>query len=320
MKKKRSKSVLKLYRAAELVSYYRVLGQVTRKIEKSLNIFLDSCYVNPKTLSSTDASPGVHPMKKTLLFLLTAAIGVSLCAPAQTVTSVNAVGMVKRTVKANGLTFVGINFEQSGTPTVDAVIGNQLTGGTSTSASDNIIAWDPSTLSYKTFWKVSGTGNPAFDGKWFIANTLTPANITLEPGKGFWVLSRRMTPQEITLSGEVPSAPIVVDLVSGLSQIGFPYPVTMTLNDPANGIAAAANGGTSTSASDNIILWDVDSQTYTTYWKVQGTGNPSFDGKWFLANTLTLSNASIEPGQGFWFHKKGLTNASWEPPKPYLWP
>jgi len=241
------------------------------------------------------------------------------------VTSVNAVGMVKANVKGGGLTFLTTPFNSTDT-SIDSVIGDQLTGGLSAGQSDRIIAWDSDTSAYAAYWKVTGSGDPAFDGKWFIDDGSfppTPAEINLSPGDGFWVQSRQAEDQDLILSGEVPDAAIQVSIPVGLSQIGFPYPVSISVNDSGFGITSMATGGLSAGQSDRLIFWNPDTQSYTALWLVEGSGDPTFDGFWHIddgAFPPTQANVTVEPGIGFWYQRRDASPDNWSPVKPYVWP
>ncbi len=240
------------------------------------------------------------------------------------VTSVNAVGMVKVSVPAENLLFVSLAFN-SDSSGLDDVIGDQLTGSNSPLTSDQVIVWNADSQTYESFWKVDGTGT-SFDGKWYLDDgepTPTPAAIQLEPGSGFWIQNKQEEAQDLVLSGEVPDSQEIVPVQSGLNQVGFPYPVALGINDPEFGITQIANGTDSPLTADRLIIWDADNKTYTAVWLVDNTGFAAFDGFWHYDDgqpTPTRADITINPGQGFWFQRKGAGATSWEPSKPYAWP
>jgi hypothetical protein len=259
-------------------------------------------------------------MKKALIPLMVLALsGAAIHAQeSQSVTSVNAVGMVNVEIPASGLAFVGLSFLTSGT-TLDAVIGDQLNGGMSPVASDNIFVWDPVQLRYRNFWKAEGLGE-SLDGRWYITGTITPADIELQPGSGFWVQNRSSEVQILTLSGEVPSDSINVNIYPNLTQITFPFPVEMDLNDPNFSLTEIATGGQSTGASDTIIVWNQETQSYRTFWLADNL-SPSLDGQWYILNSITPADVILQPGQGFWVNFRNSTQLQeWVATKPYLWP
>ncbi len=257
---------------------------------------------------------------KTLL-----AIPMLLAATAQAqVNSVNAVGMVKINIPANKLVFVSLPFVTE-TTTLDSVIGDQLTGAGNSGSSDRITIFNTTTQSYESFWKVEGT-NTSFDDKWYKDDGQFPpvaADVSILLGAGFWIESRNGSDQNLIISGEVPSEDSGVDLVEGLKQIGFPYPVAVNINSPEFMLNDIAVGAGNSGSSDRIIIWDIVNQSYTPLWLVEGVGNPTFDGFWHFDDGQfppTKADIEIGPGVGFWFERRATGNGTWTPTKPYLWP
>jgi len=240
------------------------------------------------------------------------------------VTSVNAVGMVKISAKANSLTFVSLPFVVEGT-TLDDVVGDQLTGAGNSGSSDKIIVWDPDTSTYQEFWKVDGT-DTAFDGKWYKDDGQFPpvaADVDIVTGRGFWVQSRSDDDQDLIISGEVPSTPVQVTIPLGLAQIGLPYPVEMSVNSPNFDINQIANGAGNSGSADRLIIWDKDAQSYVFLWLVDGTGQATFDGYWHYddgAFPPVRATNTLAPGDGFWFQRRNGAATNWTPAKPYVWP
>ena len=60
-------------------------------------------------------------------------------------------------------------------------------------------------------------------------------------------------------------------------------------------------GGTNALLGDEILKWDVQSQTYTRAFKADGTGDSQKDGFWFEDDSSWVtSTLSLAPGEGFW--------------------
>ncbi|MCC5851163.1 MAG: hypothetical protein JJU29_23985 [Verrucomicrobia bacterium] len=243
---------------------------------------------------------------------------------AESVTSVNAVGMVRISIAPNQLTFVSLPFVTAGSG-LDEVIGNQLTGGGNSGTSDRIIVFNEQTQSYTAYWKVSGTGT-SFDGKWHIDDEVfppNPENANIQTGVGFWVESRNSAAQDLIISGEVPSEVVEITLPEGLKQIGFPYPVELDVNSPNFDINQVATGAGNSGSSDRLIFWNADAQSYVPLWLVDGTGNETFDGFWHYDDETfppTRAEITVKPGMGFWFERRNSQSIDWGSPKPYPWP
>lgn len=267
-------------------------------------------------------------MNKILVTGIAAIVAAASLAIAQSVPSKNAVGYVKVNCVANGLSFVGLSFKSmAGGDGLDEVIGDQLTGGLNSGDSDRIIVWDPIAVQYKSFWKVEGAGDPTFDDKWFIDDGAFPptaADATLIPGNGFWVQSRQGAVQELTLLGEVPAEMVWTNgIVNGIQQVTFPFSADIGVNNPTNGLAAAATGGLNSGDSDRLIFWDAGTEQYISLWLVAGAGDPTYDGKWFYddgAFPPNLATDNLEIGNGFWFQRRDLADVEWKPLKPYTYP
>ena len=58
-------------------------------------------------------------------------------------------------------------------------------------------------------------------------------------------------------------------------------------------------GAPSVTSADTVSKWNAATQAYVTAFKVAGTGNPSEDGKWFLADDGTSAGLTVSPGEAF---------------------
>jgi hypothetical protein len=253
-------------------------------------------------------------MKKMIL-TLALALCASLAAQAQVYS--NTVGMIKIDIPDNGLVFVSFPFEVADY-NLQSVVGDQLSGSTSSGSSDRILVWNVNTSKYDTFWKVEGT-DTVWDGKWIYDQPGQPveANVNISTGQGFWVQSRSSSQQTLNVNGNVPASPVQISIPLGLTQIGVPYPVSMNVNSPEFDINSIATGSTSSGSSDRLIFWDEDTQTYIRLWLVENTGTV-YDGKWILdePGAPQIADFDIIPGVGFWFQRRDLST-NWTPPVPY---
>lgn len=262
-------------------------------------------------------------MKKLGAFLVGLGL-VAGVASAANVNSVNMVGYAKRQLLPNNLIMCSVGFSSMTTNSIDAVFSGQLTGALDSSTSDAIIKWNPVTQKYENAWKVSGSGLPEYDGKWFIDDGAFPPNpspMTFAPGEGFWIKSKQTSTQEVVFAGEVPlGAASSIHIVNQMNFVSYPYTSAVGINDPTNGLAACAAGGLDSAVSDALIIWDEPTQKYIFMWLVQGSGEPAYDGKWFYddgAFPPNLATNTLQVCQGFWFRRKAGSTTEWVTGRPY---
>lgn len=237
--------------------------------------------------------------------------------------SVNAVGLVKKTVPPTSLIMCGINFNAMVTNDINTVFAGQLTGALDSGSSDVIIKWDATAQQYVAAWKVDGSGFAEYDGKWFADDGAFPPNpspITFAPGDGFWVRNNHSFTQTVTFAGEVPTAATITNVVkSQLNLLSYPYSAATSVNDPTNLLSTVAVGALDSGSSDILILWNVAAQQYVSLWIVGGSGT-EFDGFWYYddgAFPPNLANETLSVGDGFWLRRQRTGQVLWMPAKPY---
>lgn len=191
-------------------------------------------------------------MKKTWIAILTLALagtGSSL-AQTDTVTSVNAVGMVRVPLEPGKFSFVAFPFINEGS---DEIFVEELLGQLPVGTVINI--WNSSTQTYQSVQKLTDTF-------W------NPPNTVLERGVGFFVLlPNNSQPTDLVLSGEVPGATSFgttdVEISAGFTPYGFPYPVEMTIEE--TDLASDLPVGS------RIAVWRDDLQSYLFVQKLTDT-------------------------------------------------
>ncbi len=219
-------------------------------------------------------------MKKMMLVAAACAL---VAAPsilsADTVTSVNVVGYYSVTIPNNGLALVTPVLEGLDGATIADLVGEQLPVGS------NAILWNRETKSY------------VFGGRTRSGWSMT--NVILR-GDAFWLRPAADTgPHTVTFMGEVPAAynmaqETVVDNIQGTDAVGYAYPVDIIWTNTT--LAQVVPTGS------NLIIWDLDSQSYTFYGKTRSGWStpPSFE---------------IKAGQGFWI--RSTDPVDWEEEVPY---
>jgi len=214
------------------------------------------------------------------------AVGLSLItsaalAQSNQVLSRNAVGYVKVDALSNKLVLARMDFENlSGSSwTVTNLLGSQLPVGSI------VTIWDRVNYRY--------VGEARTRSGW------SPGTNVIRRGDAFFVRSLAAT--NMYFMGEVPdsiSAPdTVFPNVTGLSALGYPYPVSQ----PWTNIALSTNGA----IGDILTIWDAVNQQYIGYARTRSG--------WGAATNLVL-----QPGQAFWY--RSAVTQTWTVVKPYTWP
>jgi hypothetical protein len=89
-----------------------------------------------------------------------------------------------------------------------------------------------------------------------------------------------------------------------LCSLGFS---SMSTNSIDSVFAGQLSGALDSSASDALIKWNPVTQKYENAWKVDGSGLPEYDGKWFIDDGEFPPNPSpmtFSPGEAFWIQSK----------------
>lgn len=260
-------------------------------------------------------------MKKVLTVAVIIACFAAMHGGAQddNVYSVNVAAFKQITVPGKQLNLASTPFD-SEPATLESVFGGQLQGGDSFNTADQVIMFDPASGTYKDYFKADGTGLPEYDGKWFTADLQPATNQIVYPGVGFWIRSSVLSTQRVVFAGVLNTDISKTNtIVAGLQLISYPYNAPVYLHELA--LTNAASGGDSYNdlTADNIMLWDVQTQSYSNYFFADGTGMPEYDKKWLTPELQVATNVVIQPGQAFWYRHKG-TGFTWVESRPYTLP
>ncbi len=265
-------------------------------------------------------------MKKTALL----AVALATClgyAPARAadVVSANIVGYNKITLYP-GLNMIGGLFQAVGTDssyTLQDQFQNAkgtATAGTTDGEADTVMKYDGTTQSYDAalfYYADPDYPDPSFDYKWLDGNyAVTDEDVT--DGRGGWYRNRALAPIELTMAGEVPTnSEYSVTINPGLNFVANPYPAPIKLNS-AYFVVESPVFGTTDGEADTVMSYDGATQSYNDalfYYADADYPDPAFDYKWLDGN-YAVTQASIEPGQGFWYrHRGGGTTLTFK--KPY---
>ena len=190
------------------------------------------------------------------------------------------------------------------TNTIPGILRAQLTGGDTSTVSDNVLKWDPVSQSYLTFWKDLG-------GVWHQDVNLAETTNRLLPGDGFWVVNRHASTQAVYLAGHV-----VLDATNSLTFGAllnlFSYPFSTRIgvnaadfvNDGARGDSILANADQISEAPSNSLSW------------LYFNTNSALHDKWVI-DTNNISPLVLMLGQGYWYDRNTTNSFSWSETRPY---
>lgn len=150
---------------------------------------------------------------RTKTLLLTAALSAAgmMCATAQTVFSVNAVGYVKKTVPPGEFALVAnpLNVTAEGGNSLANVLPDVPLGTV-------VFEWNGAGFNEYTWTEIAGIGSFwGGDGA---------DSATLNTGEGFYIRNNSDADLELVFVGEVPQGTLNVPLVSGFSLVSSPVP------------------------------------------------------------------------------------------------
>jgi hypothetical protein len=226
-------------------------------------------------------------MKKLIAVATLLAIGA--VASAQSASSVNAAGFVKKTVAPGQLVLIQNPFEQfdGGTFTVADIFGTSLPNGTI------VYAWSQLNQRYAI--------ETLSRGAWTSGDQGRTSLIEFSRADGMFVSIPANAPlpsYDIFLFGEVPDSrtavTTVLPLVSGFQMIGYPYPVSKTITETS--LASIASAG------DVVYSWNGTGWLFEAF--SRGAWSPG---------TMVLN-----PGQAVFY--SSVSPKDWTTTKPYNWP
>lgn len=232
------------------------------------------------------------------------------------------VGFVKVDVVKNGLTMVSVPLDAADkhlngdAGCLGDMIKENLTPGFSPAEGDEVLKWDPTTEEYSSAFYADAPGT-SFDRTWFDLASGDKSTLAFNAGDAMWVWRKNTgDPTElITFLGWVPmELTKSVTFVKGLTMFGYPFPVTVGLND--TNLHEVAQKGFSSSEADAIYAWDPAATNYTTAFLADAPGLP-FDNKWFDPDLGDLTTMSFAPGGAFWFNRYPANAITWQVTRPY---
>ena len=195
-------------------------------------------------------------------------------------------------------------------PDINAVIGDQLTGGFGEITSDRIWVWDPETDAYRFFWYQDSGGFFPGDG-WKEGGD--PASAVLNADVGFWMQSRQSSAQTVCFVGKVSGEQErTIPIVEGMQLVGHSYPVPVQIDDTEL-VCDGFTGGFGELTSDRLWEWDPETGAYRFFWYQDSGGFFPGDG-WKEGGSGV--EIYLEPGNAYWLQIRN-TPFTWTFPRPY---
>jgi hypothetical protein len=177
--------------------------------------------------------------------------------------------------------------------TLGTQLASGLTAGGNEMTADSIWFWNGS--SFVQYWLSSA------DSKWKNGAGAT-ADLTVEPGDGFWVQRVAGSTGTLTFSGQPVASASPITLASGWSVFGWPYAAT-TGSSSLWGFGTDGQAGNQWDLADNIVGF------YNgTYFQIYLRA----DGKWYNRATSTETSVKLEPGRAYYYYNRSAP-FSWTP-------
>lgn len=198
---------------------------------------------------------------------------------------------------------------------INEVLGDQLTGGRSKSASDYVMVFKDENVT-ESAWQVQGTGS-GMDGKWVTEDGGSVSTLKLSPDQAFWIYRRENHADSVlTFTGQVSlDSNRVLRLKKGFNFIGTAYPKVISLVHSELAQDGVMSGGSTSSSSDKII--EYNSRGYEIAWLVSGT-RTMWDGQFFNEAGTAPTTIALRPGHGYivWIRNAAPVNP-WTFPNPF---
>ncbi|MBR0198320.1 MAG: hypothetical protein IJQ34_09340 [Kiritimatiellae bacterium] len=182
-----------------------------------------------------------------------------------------------------------------------------LVPGSVAGSSDQIQVWDPSTSSFTVYFYRAYNANrfPAGPAWVKVGATTTVTTDSIPHGAGVW-FARPTTAQagSIYVSGLVNAAPYTHDIAAGFNMISSAFPTDLKLNNgPIDWATCGAVSGSAAGSSDQIQVWDNESNSFTVYFYRAYNANrfPAGPAWVKVGATTTATTDSIPAGKGFWY-------------------
>jgi len=183
--------------------------------------------------------------------------------------------------------------------TLEAVLGDQLTGGELGTQSDKLLAWNATAQGWMTAYLYESINFPQFNGTWVFESE----EFGIEPSCAYWLWVRDdlMHPAvTLNITGTV-GGERNASFVTGWNFYGHSSYTSVSLENGAvdsSGLYAAGfTGAEFPSGSDRIL--GLSDGSWTEQYMYCSVNFPAFNGTW------TGENLTLEAGKGYWVQVRG---------------
>ncbi len=134
-----------------------------------------------------------------------------------------------------------------------------------------------------------------FESCWVDAEGIKVEGFTLQPGEALWVAGERST-QIFRSTGKVNTSDVTVQLRSGSTLTGNPFPVALDLQD------IYCNDDSSDSVSFSILnnIGIGGDSYYWVNWYDPDEDGENFESCWVDSEGIKVEGFTINPGDGLW--------------------
>ncbi|HUI05587.1 MAG TPA: hypothetical protein VL486_01130 [Verrucomicrobiae bacterium] len=156
-------------------------------------------------------------------------------------------------------------------------VASGFQGGSSASAADNINVWVPSGQSFAVYYYKTNAGSGGSGWRSSFNGATNQGDTPLYIDQGIAVLRAASTPTNILLVGAVKLGNTISPIVGhGTTFAGNVYPFAFTLANSqlwTGSSSTGVQGGSGSSAADNINIWDPVGQSYAVYYYKTNAGS-----------------------------------------------
>jgi len=196
-----------------------------------------------------------------------------------------------------GFNLVSFPFDFEGKNSLDEVIGDQLSPG---SSKDGDIIFDKKdAISFSYNWAYLNN-----DGNWKNIDDHNNPNFTIDPAKGYFIWHQPAEAKTVTVVGKIIKGPVTTKLAEGFNLIG-----TIYANEPSLTEAGFTNAYAADSKDADIMFKKKNATSFSYDWSFNG-----LDNNWHNVDAPNQdSNFKFSPFNGYYYWRRaGQGELSWE--------
>ena len=218
--------------------------------------------------------------------------------------SANTVGYQKIQLHA-GYNMIGAQFIKVGGDKLNVADNDFLpdssVGGVDTTSYEfttYIMPWMGTGYAESFYWAGEAGLGEDYDNKWLDSDWL-PVSREFDASEGTWL----WTPSagSITVSGEVITTNVTVQLTPGYNMVCNPFPCTTTLSSIVPAASMSGVDTTSYEFTSYIMPWTGTGYAESIYWSGEAGMGEDYDNKWLDSDWLPVSK-TFARGEGFWLY------------------